>query len=142
MDKFIENKRTRKQIKENGKKKKKNIKEDNCQVKFFKQKQLLLLYFVRFSSYCAILRTVYILFLTVRCDFLFFSTFTLLKIDFVVASYSRGPSPSRRIDTQRTIGRRIRSSERRSFLLFLLSVLLYFVLFVRDRFFKRLLNSR
>ena len=106
MDKFIENKRTRKQIKENEKKKN-NIKEDNCQVKFFKQKQLLLLYFVRFSSYCAILRTVYILFLSDTISF-FFSTFTLLKIDFV-ASYSRGPSPSRRIDTQRTIGRRIRS---------------------------------
>lgn len=56
--------------------------------------------FVRFSSYCAILRNRVYFSLSVRLRFPFFpSTFTSLKIDFVT-SYSRGPSPSRRIGTQ------------------------------------------
>lgn len=136
MDKFIENKRTRKQIKENEKKKN-NIKEDNCQVKFFKQKQLLLLYFVRFSSYCAILRTVYILFLSDAISF-FFPRLHCWK-SILSRAIQEGLHP---LDVSIYNVLLVVEFGRRSFLLFLLSVLLYFVLFVRDRFFKRLLNSR
>lgn len=141
-----ETKRTRKRIKENEKKTKKKKNKNNIKgktivkVKFFKQKQLLLLCF---RSFLLVLRDfakpcIFLSFCPIAISFFFPSTFTSLKIDFVM-SYSRGPSPSRRIGTQTCcIHLLVVEFGRFSivfFLLLLLSVLLYFVLFVRDRFF-------
>lgn len=141
-----ETKRTRKRIKENEKKTKKknknNIKGKTIvKVKFCSSRNnSYCCVFVRFSSYCAILRNRVYFSLSVRLRFPFFSPPRLHRWKSILSwAIQEGLHP---LDV--SVHKRVvytywssNSVAFRSFffLLLLLSVLLYFVLFVRDRFF-------